>query len=91
MADTQTGGKQTVVVCFLLEGFERDYTREELLSRVIPDTLEIDFGELGRYDMRKLYSLERGTETYTRLDLELGLTEWEAFGTQNLREIHAWR
>ena len=79
MADMQTGGEQAVVVCFLLEGFEREYTRDELLSRVVADTLEIDFGELGRYDMRKLYSLERGTETYTRLDIELGLTE--AFST----------
>ena len=32
MADIRTGGEQTVVVCFPLEGFERDYTREELLS-----------------------------------------------------------
>ena len=76
MADIQTSGEQTIVVCFLLEGFEREYTRGELLSRVVADTLEIDFGELGRYDMRKLYSLERETETYTRLDIELGLTEW---------------
>ena len=75
MADIQTDGKQTVVVCFMLEGFEREYTRGELLSRVVADTLEIDFGELGIFDMRKLYSLERGTETYTRLDIELGLTE----------------
>ena len=76
MEDIQTGGEQTVVVCFLLESFEREYTREELLSRAVADTLEIDFGELGQYDMRKLYSLERETETYTRLDIELGLTEW---------------
>ena len=67
--------EKRVVVCFLLEGFEREYAREELLSRVVADTLEIDFGELGRYDMRKLYSLDRETETYTRLDIELGLTE----------------
>ena len=75
MADTQTGGEQTVVVCFLLEDFEREYTREELLSRVVPDSLEIDFGELGIFDMRKLYSLERATDNYTRLDIELGLTK----------------
>ena len=39
-------GKQTVVVCFLLEDFEREYTREYLLSRVVPDSLEIDLDEL---------------------------------------------
>ena len=77
MADIQTGREQTVVVCFLLEGFEQEYTREELLSRVVADTLEIDFGELGIFDMRKLYSLERETDNYTRLDVELGLTEWK--------------
>ena len=77
MADIQTDGKQMIVVCFMLEDFEREYTREELLSRVIPDSLEIDFGELGIFDMRKLYSLERETENYTRLDVELGLTEWK--------------
>ena len=75
MADIQTDREQTVVVCFLLEDFEREYTRDELLSRVIPDSLKIDFGELGIFDMRKLYSLERETDNYTRLDIELGLTK----------------
>ena len=81
MADLQTDGKQKIVVCFLLEDLEREYTRGELLSRVIPDSLEIDFGELGISDMRKLYSLERETDNYTRLDVELGLTE--AFSTRS--------
>ena len=75
MADIQTSGEQTVVVCFLLEDFEREYTREYLLSRVVPDSLEIDLDELGRYDMRELYALERETGNYTRLDVELGLTK----------------
>lgn len=68
-------GKQMIVVCFLLEDFEREYTREYLLSRVVPDSLEIDLDELGRYNMRELYALERETENYTRLDVELGLTK----------------
>lgn len=75
MADIQTGGEQTVVVCFLLEGFKREYTRDELLSRVVADSLEIDLGELGRFDTRKLYSFNPKNELHTRLDIELGLTE----------------
>ena len=70
-----TIGTQTLTVCLVLEGKECVCDRDALLASLYDDGYDVDLGELGRVDSRKVYARHEPSDTYIRLDIELGLTE----------------
>ena len=64
-----------LTVCLVLECKKCVCDRDALLASLYDDDYDEDLGELGRVDSRKVYARHAPSDSYIRIDIELGLTE----------------